>query len=117
MTFSLSQSRSITRFQAALFRRTKGLCNLREARGPKFALRRTGQREVVAPGAAQGEPLYVKLTGYALAMRVMQSDFYKQLDAVERGDCDELVPSRATSPERSSRRSAARGDGWTKRWR
>lgn len=29
--------------------------------------------------------------GCALAMRVMQSDLYKQLDDVERADCDELV--------------------------
>lgn len=29
--------------------------------------------------------------GYALAMRVLQSDLYRQLDDTERGECDELV--------------------------
>lgn len=29
--------------------------------------------------------------GYALAMRVLQSDLYHQLDALERAECDELI--------------------------
>lgn len=30
-------------------------------------------------------------TGYALAMRVLQSDLYKQLDPESRAECDALI--------------------------
>lgn len=39
-----------------------------------------------ADGVQERRPL-----GCALAMRVMQSDLYKELDDAERADCDELV--------------------------
>lgn len=29
--------------------------------------------------------------GYALAMRVLQSDLYRKLDDIERGECDEMI--------------------------
>ena len=36
--------------------------------------------------------------GFALAMRVLQSDLYQQLDEVERAECDELIDAGKQRP-------------------
>ena len=46
------------------------------------------------------EPLFDDSFGYALAMRVLQSDLYKQLDDKERAECDELI-ARGQTPSKS----------------
>lgn len=37
--------------------------------------------------------------GYALAMRVLQSDLYRLLDDTERAECDELIQRGQSSPQ------------------
>ena len=39
----------------------------------------------------KGESVMYETFGYALAVRVLQSDLYAQLDDKERAECDELI--------------------------
>lgn len=60
-------------------------------------------RGITAPSAPPSEQTHVRVPdygrfGYALAMRVLQSDLYRQLDERERAECDELIRA-ATTPE------------------
>jgi len=47
-----------------------------------------------APEAHEGDQ-----PGFALAMRVLQSDLYHQLDDRERAECDALLPRRASAAD------------------
>lgn len=64
--------------------------------------------KVLAQEAAKRRPL-----GCALAMRVMQSDLYQQLDDTERADCDELVRRNLEWFKADSSPGVSRPDGQT----
>lgn len=49
--------------------------------------------------------------GYALAMRVLQSELYRQLDDRERAECDELI-QRGMKPKTFNCREVPPGNGY-----
>ena len=63
------------------------------------------------PSTTPSEPAYAGSPGYALAMRVMQSDLYRNLDPLERSECDELVRRGLASPSSTPGNSRESGDG------
>lgn len=72
--------------------------NMQQAMIDPFQLIREACNRLLARVEAQevtGDALYERF-GYALAMRVIQSDLYGQLDARERGECDALASGSAT---------------------
>lgn len=71
--------------------RPKGLSDAQYIAALEYEVRRMGLLLAEAEKSAAGVGVVHRPLGCALAMRVMQSDLYKQLDEAERADCDELV--------------------------